>query len=316
MKTKNKISLNVMVLLSLVVISTSCKKSSVKEPVDNATSGNVYISVDESFKLMIDAEIYTFEALYRSAHVNPLYKPDVDVINDFLGDSIRTIITTRKLTKEDEDYFRSKQIVARTTVIAHDALALIVNEKNKDTLMECYTVKDIFTNKINSWDQVNPKNKLGKIKIVFDNEKSGNVLYFKEKYKLDTILPENFMAAHSNEEVISYIENNPNAIGILSVNWISDKNDTVSQSFLSRINVVGVSSEDAPGSGSYYKPYQAYIADESYPFIRDVYMICRESYTGLGSGFTQFVAGEKGQRIILKSKLVPATMPLRIVELK
>jgi phosphate transport system substrate-binding protein len=66
----------------------------------------------------------------------------------------------------------------------------------------------------------------------------------------------------------------------------------------------------------FYKPFQGYIADGSYPLIRDVFVICRESTAGLGSGFASFVAGDVGQRIILKSGLVPATMPLRLVHVK
>ena len=70
------------------------------------------------------------------------------------------------------------------------------------------------------------------------------------------------------------------------------------------------------GTGNYYKPYQGYIADGTYPFIREVYIINRETFTGLGTGFVNFVAGEKGQRILLKTGLVPATMPIRLVQIK
>jgi len=80
--------------------------------------------------------------------------------------------------------------------------------------------------------------------------------------------------------------------------------------------VVAVSSEFDTEGVEFTKPYQAYIADKSYPFIREVYMISRETFTGLGSGFISFVASDPGQRIILKSKLVPATMPVRLVEAK
>jgi phosphate transport system substrate-binding protein len=45
-------------------------------------------------------------------------------------------------------------------------------------------------------------------------------------------------------------------------------------------------------------------------------MICREPYSGLGTGFVSFVAGDQGQRIILKSGLVPATMPVRLIQVK
>ena len=45
-------------------------------------------------------------------------------------------------------------------------------------------------------------------------------------------------------------------------------------------------------------------------------MINRQTRVGLGMGFVTFVAGEKGQLIILKSGLVPAFPPQRIIEIK
>jgi len=37
---------------------------------------------------------------------------------------------------------------------------------------------------------------------------------------------------------------------------------------------------------------------------------------GLAHGFSSFIAGEKGQFIVLHSGLVPAAMPVRLVEIK
>lgn len=283
---------------------------------ETATRGTIKIGVDESMQMLLDTELYTFQAFYQNAHITPQYKPTLDVLGDFLDDSVRTIVTTVKLTKEEEDYLKSLQLEPKTVIIAYDALALILNKSNPDSFLLSTDVKNIMTGKVTDWNQINPKNKSGKIKIVFDNVKSGNIIYFKEKFRLDSILPENFVAAKTNEEVISYIEKNQDAIGILSVNWISDKHDSVSQKFLSHITVAAISPEYDPEGGEYFRPYQAYIADKSYPYVREVYMISRETFLGLGSGFTQFVAGEKGQRIVLKSRLVPATMPVRLVKVK
>ena len=58
-----------------------------------------------------------------------------------------------------------------------------------------------------------------------------------------------------------------------------------------------------------------YIYSGEYPFCRDVYIINREGRTGLGTGFAAFVAGEKGQLIILKAGMVPATQPVRMVKI-
>ncbi len=287
-----------------------------KVPDETPTQGNIRISIDESFRLLFDAQLYTFHAFYPNAHITASYKPEIEVVNDFLLDSVRTIVSTYKLTKEEEESLLAKQIVARTTKIAYDALALILNPDNPDTLLRSTDVANIFKGKVTTWNTINPKNKSGRINIVFDNIKSGNVRYFKEKYHLPDTLPANFMSAQSNEEVINYVKTHPGALGILSSNWISDKQDTVSEKFLKVIKVAGITPEYDPEGTRYFKPYQAYIADKSYPYVREVYMICRETFTGLGMGFIQFVAGEKGQRIVLKSKLVPATMPIRIVSLK
>jgi phosphate transport system substrate-binding protein len=86
-------------------------------------------------------------------------------------------------------------------------------------------------------------------------------------------------------------------------------------SFTKNINVVAVSQKYI-NDGSYYRPYQGSIYDRSYPFVREIYFITRETFTGLGSGFIQWATGEQGQRIVLKSGLVPATMPIRLVQIK
>jgi len=283
---------------------------------ETPTRGNIKISVDESMRMLFDTEIYTFHAIYHYANITPQYKPTLDVLNDFLNDSVRTIVSTIKLTQEELDYFDQQQIHPRTETIAYDALAFIINKNNPDSFLMSTDIEKIMMGSYTDWKQINPKNNSGNIKVLFDNIKSGNIIYFKEKFKMDSILPKNFFAANTNEEIIDYIEKNQNAIGILSVNWISDKHDTVTQNFLSQIRVAAISPEYDPEGGNYVRPYQAYIADKTYPYVREVYMINKETFQGLGSGFLQFVAGEKGQRIILKSRLVPATMPVRLVQIK
>jgi phosphate transport system substrate-binding protein len=86
-------------------------------------------------------------------------------------------------------------------------------------------------------------------------------------------------------------------------------------SFIRKVRVVAVSQQLA-SDGSYYRPYQGSIYDKSYPFVREIYFISRETFKGLGSGFIQWATAEQGQRIVLKSGLVPATMPIRLVEIK
>jgi phosphate transport system substrate-binding protein len=237
------------------------------------------------------------------------------VIKDFMNDSVKVIVTSKKLSDYQIQSLRDTQIIARTTTYAYDALALITNRGNNDSLLKYNTVKDIFLGKVKNWKDVNEKSKLGDIHVIFDNTKSGNIRYFKELFNIKDSLSKNFFAVNNNAEVINYVSRNPNALGIISVNWISDKDDSLTMSFIKKINVVAVSQQYI-NDGSYYRPHQGFIYDKSYPFVREIYLISRETYSGLGSGFVNWACAEQGQRVVLKAGLVPATMPIRLVQIK
>jgi len=299
---------------ALLLILFSCKGGN-NMLQETPTRGNIKIIADESFQPLIDTEVFTFTQLYTNAKIKASYKPEYDVINDFMNDSVQTVVTSKKLTEDQIQYLRDSLIIARTITFAYDGLALVTNKQNKDTLLKYEDVKDIFLGKITDWKELDPKSKLGDIRIIFDNTKSGNIRYFKELFEIVEALPGNFFAVNNNPEVIDFVSRNPDALGIVSVNWISDRDDSASMSFSNKVNVIAVSRplfED----NSYYRPYQGSIYDRSYPFVREIYMITRETFKGLGIGFIQWSTAEQGQRIVLKSGLVPATMPIRLVQIK
>ena len=97
----------------------------------------------------------------------PIFKPEYDVINDFMNDSVKVIVTSKKLSDYQIQYLRDTQIIARTTTYAYDALALVTNKENNDTLIKYNTVKDIFLGKIKTWKEINPNSKLGDIQMLF-----------------------------------------------------------------------------------------------------------------------------------------------------
>jgi phosphate transport system substrate-binding protein len=303
------------ICIGLLSFLISCMGGSSGKINETPTSGDIKIFVDESFQPLLDTEIRTFTGLYRYAKIKPVYKPEVDVINDFMNDSVKVIATSRKLTDDQIKYLRDTLIVARTTTFAYDAIALITNKENRDSLLKYETVNDIFQGKITKWNEVKPNSGLGDISVIFDNTKSGNIRYFKEKFGISEKLPSSFFAVNSNKEVVDYVSKNKNALGIVSVNWLSDEDDSLSRSFIKKVNVEAISSPYLSGD-YYYRPQQGFIYDKSYPFVREIYLISRETFSGLGSGFVQWACAEKGQRIVLKSGLVPATMPIRLVQIK
>lgn len=301
-----------MLLLPAVVLYSCGNGGQQQGPSDTPTSGRINISVDESFALLFDTQIYTFESLYPKASVTPAYKPEGDVITDLFSDSVRVVVIARELNEEEWKALDSRKIKPQSVKIAEDAVALIVNPENMDSLLTVDQLRNILAGKDTLWSQLNEKSTLGKINVVFDNNSSANARYLQQSLMNGAGFNENCFAVKSNPEVIEYVKSHKNALGVISVNWISDQDDTLSNQFLQQVRVVSVSKGDGNG---YFKPYQAYIKTKEYALCRDVYMLYRGKMSSLGTGFASFVAGDKGQRIILKSGLVPATAPVRVVEI-
>jgi len=303
----------ILIAVSLIYL-ISCQGGTTRLD-ETPTRGDIRIIADESFQPLVDAEVNTFTSLYINAKIKSLYKPEFDVINDFMNDSAKVIVTSKKLTDDQIQYLRDSLIIARTITFAWDALALVTNKENNDTLLNYEDIRNIFLGNITRWNELDQRSKLGDIRVIFDNTKSGNIRYFKELFEIVNALPDNFYAVKDNPEVIDFVSKNKDALGIVSVNWISDKDDSLSRSFIKKVNIVAVS-ERFSSDGTYYIPDQGSIYLKSYPFVREIFFISRETFHGLGAGLIQWATAEQGQKIVLKMGLVPATMPIRLVQIK
>lgn len=302
-------------LLLITGLATACNREGKIE--DTPTSGTIKISVDEAFEPIIDSHIYAFQKFYKYAKVHPSYKSEAETVKDLLQDSARLVVISRPLTTAEKEVFAQQTITPRITKIAIDGVALITHPGNTDTTFTMEELRGIFSGKVTSWKQLDPKSKLSDITIVFDNTGSSTARYITDSVTNKQPLPKNTFAAKTNKALVDYVAKTPNALGVIGVNWISDFDDTTAIGFLRKVKVAAVSNNpDKEVTDSYVQPFQGYLAQGSYPLRRNVYIVSREARAGLGTGFASFVAGDKGQRIILKSGLVPATMPVRIISIK
>ena len=301
------------ILLAFTILFSGCNNNPNAPYNDTPTSGKVNIAADETLRPLVGAELDTFHGLYRYAFINMNYKHETALFNDLLNDSVKVIVASRKLRKEEEAVFKQHQLIPVTTKVAVDAVALIINKENNDSLLMISQLKEILSGKTKSWKQLNAKTQLGDITFVFDNKGSSTVRYLSDSIIHSTHLPTYCFAVNTNKEVLDYVEKNKNAIGVIGVSWISDQDDGSVKDFLSRVRVMALTDKENPVADDYVQPYQAYIALKQYPLTREVYMISREGRAGLGTGFVSFVAGDAGQRIVRLAGLLPATMPVRIV---
>jgi phosphate transport system substrate-binding protein len=309
MKTKNKFLL--FALIGICFSACSNNKDKNGKELSTTTTGEVKIAADETLLSIIDAQEQVFETIYPKANISAVYLPELDMMDLFIKDSISLVIAARGLNPSEMAYFKGKHSYTQNK-IASDGIALIVNNQNTDTTFTLAQVREIMRGNFTDWNTLDKKSTLAKINLVFDNKNSGTVRYMAELVGQKSIPG---YALKTNEEVIKYVSENKNALGIVGVNWISDKDDPKAMKFRSGINVVGIMGDPGDlGDDYYYQPYQAYFATKQYPLLREIYSISREPRAGLATGFASFISSDKGQKIILKSGLLPANAPIRIIQ--
>ncbi|MBU6341955.1 MAG: substrate-binding domain-containing protein [Bacteroidetes bacterium] len=299
------------VAIMLMLVACEPKRDKKGREIDGPTTGKLTVMVDEGYKPIVETSIDVFDSIYRLAKIDPLYVSEGEAINTLLKDSVQVIIITRKLNETELSYFKKRGFVPPSTPIAHDAVAFIIHPENRDTVFTVAQIRDLLSGKIKKWAELNPKSKLGNIQLVFDNALSGTVRYAQDSIAQGAPLPSTAYALKTNEEVIQYVHKNKHAIGIIAANWISDTDDKGVQKFRQDIRIADIAKE-AGKEG--YGPYQAYLITGDYPFKRTVYIINAQGRKGLGLGFASFLAGDSGQRIVLKAGLVPAQAPTRLIK--
>jgi phosphate transport system substrate-binding protein len=301
------------VFAALVTALVSCQeKSKDGKVLDTITTGSIRIMVDEGYQPVIASSIDVFDSIYRTAKIDARYVSEGEAIKALMDDSVQVVVVGRQLTREEMSYFESRGFKPPQTPIAYDAIAFVTNPANTDSVFTIEQIKNILTGRVTKWSEINPKSKLGDIRLVFDHPTSGPLRYVRDSIIADgSALSPAASALKTNEEVIRYVTKSKNAIGIIAANWISDTDDKGVQKFRREIRIADI----APEAGQEgYGPYQAYLATGKYPFKRCMYIINAQARrNGLGAGFASYLAGD-AQRIMLKDGLLPARAVTRLVK--
>lgn len=327
----------ILVLLAVVVGLTVAGCGEIKR--GEYASGTDYVFCDDGFRHILDEEIQAFEFTYPNATIMPIYTSEQACIDSLMADNCQSIIVTRDLTKEEKAHIKSQnRRIAKSNCIAVDAVALIVNKDNPVSQLSMDEIRDILTGKITKWSQL-MANDTTQIKVVFDSEGSSTVSYMRDKFLpagkkiTDYIKP---YAQKNNAAVFDIVKKDPNVIGIISVSWLgndlsvaqqvpmdkrmedyANENDSINTALTEEVNIIKVSNpnEDNDFNMTAYKPYQLYINSGEYPLFRKVWMISTASNSTVLHSFYTFVTGFVGQKIIIKSGIMPYHINSRVVQL-
>jgi phosphate transport system substrate-binding protein len=292
--------------LSAVVCLYSCKqKAAPAAQQDTVNSGTENIAADESAQPIVDEELYIFKRLNEKANPEISYQTENTVLRRLLNDSVRFAILTRDLNPDEKKILAERTLPPVINRFAIDAVTLIVNQASADTQMTVSDVKKMLNGQIKTSTD-----------IVFDNPNSSLVRFLKEFSGNKDLKLKNIFAVKNNKEVIKYISQHPQAIGITGFDWLNDPDKDYADA-VSKVKIVGIRDEGSKTApNKYFKPSQTTLALKQYPFARGLYLVNCTGKMGLGTGFEKFVMSDRGQRIILRSGILPDSIPPRDIIIK
>ena len=282
----------------LFFIFSACSGEKTDPNQDTRDKGTIKISADESFKPVIDAQAQVYESDYPDVKLDVHYKPEADCLKDLAVDSVRMIIVTRRINENEKRFIEdSLKVSVEQMMMAYDAIAVIVNP---DAEISRFTMTDIR--------QILQGRFKENLIPVFDGLKAtSTVRFIVDSVLRGDSLTHKAMAARSSEEVIDYVSKNSNAVGFIGVSWIGNKDDAQQQSFLTKVRLAEIECKGLPNQ--YVQPIQVNIYNGLYPMTRELVFILKESYKGLGHGFSTFMTSERGQLIFRRAYLAPGYMP-------
>lgn len=297
-----------LVLAAGLGVFVSCKDDKTttdNKPAETMLAGTLTIQADNTVQPIVEDVLAVFQSVYANAKITQVNRNEGDIVKALLNDSASVAILTRTLTEGEEAHFAKVGIKPRTTLFATDAIAFVASRAAKDTVLSIDDVYRIMKGEEPSMAK----------QLVFDSANSSTVSYLMAKTGVDKIPLKNVYSLKNTTEVLTFVDKNPNAIGVIGVNWLVQPPVELEQS-IKNVRVLAVNNVKKGAAGKeYYKPSQSNIAAGLYPFTRNVYLLNYQGKQGLGMGFANYVTAPDGQRIILKSGLVPVNIPPREIEI-
>jgi phosphate transport system substrate-binding protein len=283
---------------------SSGTKDTAEETIPNTpTSGKLTVFCEEGISLELNNLAYTFGKLYKNATIKAISVNEKEAVEGLYNDSCKVIALSRSLSESELKKFQQHNLFIQSVFIAKTATALVVSRDCADSVATLAKLKALLSGDSLAFSTLS--------QLVFDNENSGATRFLKDSLLNGKMFGKNCHAAKTTPELIELISKNKHALGVMDYAWLSDKDDNTTKEILKKVKIIPLARQQ--GDLAYF-PDQSNIQTGDYPLCRSIYLIRRGEDFSLGAGFISFVAGQKGQIMMLKAGLAPGRQPERVIE--
>ncbi|MGF1936900.1 MAG: phosphate ABC transporter substrate-binding protein [Nostoc sp. ChiQUE02] len=192
-------------------------------------------------------------------------------------------MASRSLKEEEKDL--------QAFAIARDGIGIILHKENSIKSLSNQQVIDIYTGKINNWQQVSGKN--APITVVNKAEGRSTLELFLGYFKLKNSDIKSSVVIGDNQQGIKTVAGNPNAIGYVSIGTAEFSINNGDPIKLLPLNGVAATTEN--------------VRNGKFPLSRPLNLVTKTQPPGLERAFIEFAQSPQVHEIVKKQDFVPVS---------
>ncbi len=212
-----------------------------------------------------------------------------------LNNTVDIANASRAIKPEEEAAARANGVVPVEFTVARDAIAVVVHPSNPVDTLTLQQVSDIFSGKIQNWQEVGGEDR--PIVRLSRETNSGTHIYFMGAVvrlgRADdrTLLSTDTLLLPSSEGISAEVRENPNTIGYEGLGYVTGDMKTVA---------LGLTPE-----GPFWSPSIETVRSGDYPVAREMFMYTAGEPEGAIRDFIDWVLQPEAQAIVQALGFVP-----------
>ncbi|MCW3083355.1 MAG: phosphate transporter, phosphate-binding protein [Bacteroidetes bacterium] len=200
-------------------------------------------------------------------------------------------MSSRKIKMDEKIKLQDAGRAYKETIIAYDALSVIINPGNKVTQLTREQLEGIYTGKIKNWKEVGGDDL--QIVVYSRESSSGTYEFFKEHVMNKKNYASSVLSMPATGAIVQSVSQTKGAIGYIGLAYM-DK----------AVKAVKVSYDQGK---TYIAPSMATAKDKTYPIVRPLYYYYLTTVEKTVKPFIDYVLSAEGQKIVEQVGYVPLT---------
>jgi phosphate transport system substrate-binding protein len=281
--------------LLILILTTSCGPASSAEAASDSSAAYIENKGSDTIVNLALAWAEKYQGDHPEVRISVTGGGSGTGIASLINGTVDIANASRQIKGEEVDEAKSNGIDPLEHIIARDAIAVIVNPENPVNELTLQQISDIYSGKINNWQEVGGEDR--PIVRLSRETNSGTHVYFLEVVlrlgsKEDkTLFSTNTLLLPSSEGIIAEVRQNPNAIGYDGLGYVPKD-----------LKTIAIAKEDG---GEYVLPSIPTVNDKTYPIARDLYMYTNGKPTGIVKEYLDWIRSSEAQEIVAELGFVP-----------